>query len=59
MLNNKGEEVGIIYGWYNTLTDMWYVGQTVDPERRFKQHINDVCRGIRKQAAGFIWKYAS
>ena len=41
MLNNKGEEVGIIYGWYNTLKDMWYVGQTVDPERRFKQHIND------------------
>lgn len=39
MLNNKGEEVGIIYGWYNTLTDMWYVGQTVRPEDRFKSHI--------------------
>ena len=39
MVNNKGEEVGIIYGWYNTLTDMWYVGQTVRPEDRFKSHI--------------------
>ena len=39
MLNNKGEEVGIIYGWYNTLTDMWYIGQTVRPEDRFKSHI--------------------
>lgn len=39
MINNKGEEVGIIYGWYNTLTDMWYVGQTVRPENRFKSHI--------------------
>lgn len=39
MVNEKGEEVGIIYGWYNTLTDMWYVGQTVRPEDRFKSHI--------------------
>ena len=39
MINEKGEEVGIIYGWYNTLTDMWYVGQTVRPEDRFKSHI--------------------
>lgn len=39
MINNKGEEVGIIYGWYNTLTDMWYVGQTVRQEERFKSHI--------------------
>ena len=39
MINNKLEEVGIIYGWYNTLTDMWYVGQTVNPEDRFKTHI--------------------
>lgn len=41
MLNNKVEEVGIIYGWYCIPTGNWYVGQTVDPERRFKQHIND------------------
>lgn len=39
MINNKGEEVGIIYGWYCTVTDMWYVGQTVRPEDRFKSHI--------------------
>ena len=39
MVNEKGEEVGIIYGWYNTLTDMWYIGQTVRPEYRFKSHI--------------------
>ena len=39
MVNDKGEEVGIIYGWYNTLTDMWYIGQTVNPEGRFKTHI--------------------
>ena len=41
MLNDKGEEVGIIYGWYNTLTDMWYVGQTVNPIIRFNRHINE------------------
>ena len=40
MVNNKGEEVGIIYGWYNTLTDMWYIGQTINPEERFKVHID-------------------
>ena len=39
MVNEKGEETGIIYGWYNTLTDMWYVGQTVRPKDRFKSHI--------------------
>ena len=37
MLNTKS--TGIIYGWYNTLTDMWYIGQTVRPEDRFKSHI--------------------
>ena len=42
MINEKGEEVGIIYGWYNTLTDMWYVGQTVEPENRFNSHIRGV-----------------
>lgn len=40
MVNNKGEEVGIIYGWYNTLTDMWYIGQTIDEKRRFKTHVD-------------------
>ena len=39
MINEKGEETGIIYGWYNTLTDMWYIGQTIDEECRFKRHI--------------------
>ena len=57
MINYKGEEVGIIYGWYNTLTDMWYVGQTIHPEARFKSHIyfatriknsNHFYRAIRK-----------
>ena len=46
MINEKGEEVGIIYGWYNTLTDMWYIGQTIDEEGRFKRHIDD---GINKR----------
>lgn len=40
MINNKGEETGIIYGWYNTLTDMWYIGQTIHPLSRFKRHID-------------------
>ena len=40
MINEKSEEVGIIYGWYNTLTDMWYIGQTIDEKRRFKTHID-------------------
>lgn len=39
MLNDKGEEVGIIYGWYNTKSGKWYVGQTIDEEGRFKRHI--------------------
>lgn len=39
MINDKSEETGIIYGWYNTLTDMWYIGQTIDEECRFKRHI--------------------
>lgn len=39
MLNEKGEEVGIIYGWYNTKNDKWYIGQTVNPEKRFMNHI--------------------
>lgn len=40
MLNDKGEEVGIIYGWYNTKNEKWYIGQTIDEKRRFKQHID-------------------
>ena len=46
MINNKGEEVGIIYGWYCTVTDMWYVGQTIHPEGRIKRHID---RAINKK----------
>ena len=38
MENDKS--TGIIYGWYNTLTDMWYIGQTVNPEKRFERHID-------------------
>ena len=41
MLNYKGEEVGIIYGWYCIPTSLWYIGQTIKEEKRFKQHIND------------------
>lgn len=41
MLNKKGEEVGIIYGWYNMKSGKWYIGQTVEPKRRFKTHIDD------------------
>ena len=55
MINNKGEEVGIIYGWYCIPTGNWYVGQTVNPEDRFKGHIkssknrhNTFYRAIRK-----------
>lgn len=40
MINNKGEEVGIIYGWYCTVTDKWYVGQTIHPLARFNRHIH-------------------
>ena len=40
MLNEKGEEVGIIYGWYNTKSEKWYIGQTIRPESRFKRHID-------------------
>ena len=42
-LNSKGVEKGIIYGWYCTVTDKWYIGQTIHPETRFNSHttIND------------------
>ena len=38
MVNEKGEEVGIIYGWYCIPTNKWYIGQTANPEGRFNQH---------------------
>ena len=41
MINEKSEEVGIIYGWYNIKNEKWYIGQTVNPEVRLKNHIND------------------
>ena len=41
MINYKGEEVGIIYGWYCTVTDKWYIGQTINPLIRFNCHINE------------------
>lgn len=40
MINDKGEEVGIIYGWYNTKSEKWYIGQTIRPLERFKDHID-------------------
>lgn len=39
MVNEKGEEVGIIYGWYNTKNEKWYIGQTVDENGRYNSHI--------------------
>ena len=41
MINEKSEEVGIIYGQYNIKNEKWYIGQTVNPEVRLKNHIND------------------
>ena len=41
MINDKGEEVGIIYGWYCKVTDKWYIGQTINPLIRFNCHINE------------------
>lgn len=38
-LNSKGVEKGIIYGWYNTKNEKWYIGQTINPEARFQSHI--------------------
>ena len=52
MLNDKGEEVGIIYGWYCTVTDKWYVGQTVNPEGRFNCHID---RAINKKDKTYFY----
>ena len=40
MINDKGEEVGIIYCWYCISTDKYYVGQTIRPLERFKDHID-------------------
>ena len=52
MLNDKGEEVGIIYGWYCTVTDKWYIGQTVNPEKRFNCHID---RAINKKDKTYFY----
>ena len=52
MLNDKGEEVGIIYGWYNTKSGKWYVGQTVNPEGRFNCHID---RAINKKDKTYFY----
>lgn len=58
MMNEKGEEVGIIYGWYNTLTDMWYIGQTINEEGRFKSHIyNAITRKDNSHFYNAIRKY--
>lgn len=43
---NDTREVGIIYGWYCIPTEKWYIGQTIHPEARFKQHID---RAINKK----------
>lgn len=52
MLNDKGEEVGIIYGWYNIKCGKWYVGQTVNPEGRFNCHID---RAINKNDKTYFY----
>lgn len=52
MLNDKGEEVGIIYGWYCIKTGKWYVGQTVEPDKRFKVHID---RAINKKDKTYFY----
>ena len=52
MINDKGEEVGIIYGWYNTKSGKWYVGQTVNPEGRFNCHID---RAINKKDKTYFY----
>ena len=52
MINDKGEEVGIIYGWYCTVTDKWYIGQTVNPEGRFNCHID---RAINKKDKTYFY----
>lgn len=42
MVNEKSEEIGIIYGWYCAITDKWYIGQTVEPKMRFYRHIKSL-----------------
>ena len=58
MSNKEGEEVGIIYGWYCIPTDKWYIGQTIDEERRFKAHIyNAITRKNNSHFYKAIRKY--
>ena len=42
MLNDKGEEVGIIYCYYCIPTDKYYVGQTINPKMRFYRHVKSL-----------------
>ena len=52
MINDKGEEVGIIYGWYCIVTDKWYIGQTINQEKRFNCHID---RAINKKDKTYFY----
>lgn len=58
MANEKGDEVGIIYGWYCIPTDKYYVGQTINEEGRFKAHIyNAITRKDNSHFYNAIRKY--
>ena len=53
---------GYIYKLTCTITSKVYIGKTIDINRRMAidkdtSHIVSCCKGRRKTAYGFIWKY--
>jgi predicted GIY-YIG superfamily endonuclease len=46
-------------GYICTITGKVYIGKTTDINRRMVQHSHIVscCKGRRKTAYGFVWKY--
>lgn len=48
--------IGYIYRFRNAKNGKSYIGKTNNPKMRINSHRTH-CRGNRKTAGGFVWKY--
>ena len=53
---NKITPIMGIYGIYNIETKKWYVGQSIDIRKRFKEHLNDLKNGKDSELLQEAWK---